>query len=143
MHRLDPYVEPVDRVGARLIGRQVKWENASFITILLFMLLAIFVSFVRSDFVTLMVVGVAYIYLVKREHNAVTYKMLFLATFVTAVTDIIWLLMYGANWLGGTTIADGAENNVHRFAVFISFITLLAKLPICIIFWRTSIALSN
>ena len=59
----------------------MKWENASFIATLLFMILAVFVSFVRSDFTTLMVVAIAYIYLVKREHNAVTYKMLLLATF--------------------------------------------------------------
>ena len=102
----------------------MKWENASFIAILLFMILAVFVSFVRSDFTTLMVVGTAYIYLVKREHNAVTYKMLLLATFATIITDLVWLLMYGAHWLGGSTLADGAENNVHRFAVFISVITL-------------------
>ena len=121
----------------------MKWENASFIAILLFMILAVFVSFVRSDFITLMVVGVAYIYLVKREHNTVTYKMLFLATSASALFDIIWLLMYGAHWLGGSTLADGAENNVHRFAVFMTVITLAAKFPICVMFWRTSIALSN
>jgi hypothetical protein len=142
MHTFDPYAAKVDDLGERLIGRTVKWDNASFLAILAYFLLTLLVLFIRPDFVNLMIVGVAYIYLVNKGYNGLTYKLLCLATLASILLDLIWIFMYAGHWMGSSGFAGGAEDGVKRFSAFMSIVLLIAKLPIAVIFWRTSLSLS-
>ena len=45
--------------------------------------------------------------------------------------------------MGGTEQADGAENGVRRFGVFMAFISFAAKILIGVVYWRHSIELRS
>ena len=138
MDKFEPYSIQIDEMGARLIGQTVKWNLAAYIATLVFLGLTVFAMFIRPDFVNLMVALTAAYYFAVKEQTAFTLKMLGLAVVVTEVFDFVWFMSYFGPWMGGINQADGAENGVRRFALFMALINFIAKVPVAIVYWRHS-----
>ena len=107
-------------------------------------LASVLLSFTRSDFVnvlfTQLAIGVAGLFfLYTSPRNVLPYKVLTGAIVVSLLYDLLWLVNYTSNWLGGN---GSPEDNVRRLAVLFSFIVMALKIPVGALIWKNSINLS-
>lgn len=142
MAKFDPYRDQVDALGERLLGQTIPWPMASQLATFLFLISTVLVMFARPDFPNLAVGLVGFYYIASKGLNAVIFKLLTLGLAFLVLYDMIWLMIFAGPWGGGGDLADGAENGVKRFSLFMSFINLILKVPVGIVYWRNSLGAS-
>jgi hypothetical protein len=57
---------------------------------------------------------------------------------LSIVTDITWFIFAGPHW-SSSNLADGFENPVKGFGIFLSVINVFVKVGVAFLFWRTAI----
>jgi hypothetical protein len=140
MNRFVFYKDPMDdRIRLLTGAAEIRWLWAGDICTYIYLIITMFVMFMRPDFPNLAVGLIAFYFTASKSLKSENFKLLLVGVVVAALYDVVWILMSIGSWGGGSKFADGAEVGVRRFCLIASFVSLVFKAPVAVIYWRNAI----
>ena len=119
-----------------LDGEPVPWIRWANTIVYVFLVVSALSMFIRPDFGNVTMACASLYYLVEPMTTDLQWKITALGVGVFWLFDILWLMLHVITWEHGH---GSPEDNVRRFAIFISLINIIVKMPMLLIFWNLGI----
>lgn len=116
------------------------WVVVLVIALFVYAFFALLVCFWRPDFVDLTVCSIGFYIMIfiLRTSRPLLRAFLFILV-LSLLYDIGFIIICFSSWWGDEPYDSGMEHSLRRFSIIMSFILIIVKLVLIVLFWHTSV----